>query len=77
MPKSAGAAAKTPRHNRQITSPPKGKRPSALKMAVTSHVGKASPHLKAEFQKLWEATMKKSTMKKVIREGNTIITIYH
>jgi hypothetical protein len=44
-------------------------------MAVTSHVGKASPQLKAEFRKLWESSMKNAKVKKVIRDGVSIITI--
>jgi uncharacterized protein (DUF2236 family) len=70
MPKSA---AKSPKIKSQKKS--KGKS-SAQMMAVTSHVERASPQLHAEFQQLWHASMKNAKVKKVIRDGPCIVTIY-
>ena len=74
MPKNT-AAAKSPQ--RKTRSQKKGKAGSSTPVvAVTSHVGKTSPQLRKEFQQLWASSMKKTTTKKVFRDGNMIITIY-
>ena len=71
MPK-VGSAAKPGRRKRN--SQKKGKaRLSTQMMAVSSHVGKVSPQLQAEFRKLWD---KNAKVKKVIRDGPLIMTIY-
>lgn len=73
MPK-VGSAAKSPRRSLKRNSQEKGKaaRLSTQMMAVSSYVGKASPQLQAEFLKLWE----NAKVKKVIRDGPLLVTIY-
>ena len=44
--------------------------------AVTSNVVRATPQLHADFQKVWRAGMKNAKVKKVIRDGPSVATMY-